>query len=84
MLCVLKAVCHGKQTAKCGPYSNRCTSKWTIEKKNATKKTIPYHLLRLLQQTMMIRSTDHHDLSVECQAQDYQILLNKKVDLSNL
>lgn len=55
-----------------------------LKKKNATKKTIPYHLLRLLQQTMMIRSTDHHDLSVECQAQDYQILLNKKVDLSNL
>ena len=55
-----------------------------LKKKMPLKKTIPYHLLGLLQQTMMIRSTDHHDLSVECQAQDYQIWLNKNVDLANL
>ena len=30
-----------------------------------------YYLLGLLQQTKMISSADHHDLSVVCQAQAY-------------
>ena len=35
-------------------------------------------LLGLLQQTMMISSSDHHDLSVVCQAQPTKSLVNKK------
>ena len=50
----------------------------SLKKKLSLKKTIPYHLLGLLQQTMMIRSADHHDLSVECQAQDYQIVAQQE------
>ena len=34
--------------------------------------------LGLLQQTMMISSADHHDRSVACQAQAYQIVGQQK------
>ena len=53
--------------------------------KNRNKVENPYFSLGLLQQTTMINSADHHDLSVVCQAQAYQIVgQQKKVDLCSL
>ena len=53
--------------------------------KNRNKVENPYCSLGLLQQTTMINSADHHDLSVVCQAQAYQIVgQQKKVDLCSL
>ena len=46
--------------------------------KNMNKVENPYCSLGLLQQTMMIISADHHDLSVVCQAQAYQIVGHQK------
>ena len=37
--------------------------------KNRDKVENPYYSLSLLQQTMMIGTGNHRDLSVECQAQ---------------
>ena len=37
--------------------------------KSANKVENPYNSLGLLQQTMMVSSTGHHDLSVVCQTQ---------------
>ena len=42
--------------------------------KNRNKVANPYHLLHLLQQTMMIISADHCDLSGVCLAQSYEIV----------
>lgn len=53
-------------------------------KKNKNRNKVEYCSLDLLQQTMMISRADHHDLSVVCQAQAYQIVTKKKVDLYRL
>ena len=47
-------------------------------KKNKKSNKVEYCSLGLLQQTMMISSADHHDLSVVCHAQAYQIVTKKK------
>ena len=38
----------------------------------------PDYSLGLIQQTMIVSSADHHDLSVVCQAQAYQIVGQQK------
>ena len=55
----------------------------TIQRMSQFKKTknrnkVEYCSLGLLQQTMTISSADHHDLSVVCQAQAYQIVTQRK------
>ena len=49
--------------------------------KNWDKVENPYCSLGLLQQTTIISSADHYDLSLVCQAQVYQIVGKKKGSL---
>ena len=46
--------------------------------KNRSKVENSHCSLGLLRQTMMISSADHHDLSLVCQAQAYQIVDQQK------
>ena len=49
-----------------------------IQVLNRNKVENPYCSLSLLQQTMMISSVDHQNLSAVCQAQAYQIVGSQK------